>query len=410
MSRRDDYMLLDLWRRGDQVAGKELFERHFDMLFRFFATEMATGQAKLVVEAFRACLEARWPIRRHKSFRVHLLANAHRVLGTRYPRHRLHRDRALLGASEETDSSISSESDAAFDELLDSYSRSTVTTPPGTSTGGSDERLRALQRLPGEARALIELHEVERLSERDIAEVLDVPVASVRRALKHAREQLESALAHLAREGAGDETSAPALLSTLPRQLVEIVLDGDLARLAPGTFKRILEEARAKSGDPELTILAIRPGSVRVELAVSEEAAAMLMRLYASGDLTSLGGLPIIDMRLSSTLPGEAPDGNQASAEAALSDFLVSAFAAEDLRRFVRGFPDGVRLEASLPGALASLSHLAAEVVRVLVRHHLVGAALFERLEAERPHRSHEIHRIRRRFEAATDAGLNRLS
>jgi hypothetical protein len=62
-------------------------------------------------------------------------------------------------------------------------------------------------------------------------------------------------------------------------------------------------------------------------------------------------------------------------------------------------------MESALPGASASLSHLASDVVRVLVRHDLVSAALFERLEAERPHRCDELRRIRQRFEG-TDAGL----
>jgi hypothetical protein len=94
----------------------------------------------------------------------------------------------------------------------------------------------------------------------------------------------------------------------------------------------------------------------------------------------------------------------------ALSDFLVSAFAADELRRLVHGLSNGARLEAALPGASASLSHLAFEGVRVLVRHGLIGAALFDRLEAERPHRLDEIRRIRQRFEDATDTGPHRFS
>lgn len=94
----------------------------------------------------------------------------------------------------------------------------------------------------------------------------------------------------------------------------------------------------------------------------------------------------------------------------ALSDFLVSAFAADELRRLVHGLSNGARLEAALPGASASLSHLAFEGVRVLGRHGLIGAALFDRLEAERPHRLDDIRRIRQRFEDATDTGPHRFS
>lgn len=447
--RQNDHILLDLWRRGDQAAGKELFERHYDLLFRFFATEMATGQAELVVETLRTCLADREPVPRHKDFRVHLLASAHRVLGTRYPRHRLRKDRALLDLSEETEPSASSELADTLDAAADTFSQSDVTTALGESTGGSDElRLRALRRLQGEARMLIELHDVERLSEQDIAEILDMTAVAVTRGLNHARRQLARAMeravvedtedtedaldmrfadgSHVAPSSAGirldrapldevgsmqfpqlvDDSTPAREVSALPRERIEIVLDGDVAQIDPATRRRIIEEARETSGDPALSITSILPGSVLLELDVSPDAAAMLVKLFASGDLESLGGLPILDLRrLDPALPAATSAATHEGAEAALSDFLVSAFAADELRRLVRSFPDGARLESALPGPSASLSHLASDVVLVLVRHDLVSAALFERLEAERPHRCDELRRIRQRLEGA-DAGL----
>lgn len=458
MIRQNDYVLLDRWRRGDQAAGKELFERHYDLLYRFFATEMATGQGKLVVETFQACREGRAPLPRHKDFRVHLLAGAHRVLGARFPHHRPSKDRALLDDSEGSDGSdVSDEtssslpgSTATSDMLADTLSQSEVTTSPDASTGPSDElRRRALQRLPGEMRRLIELCDVERLSEHDIAEILDLPFAAVTRGLAQARWQIERAMEHAAATADTEEALAASSAASAsvasgstgflgradpddehlpffvdaaalppardafvrPRERIEIVLAGALAQLDPGMLGRIIEEVRARTGDTGLAIVSIAPGSVILELDASAEAADMLVRLVASGDLQHIAGMRILDIRrVTPALPPATAADTPKRAEAALSDFLVSAFAADELRRFVRGFPDGARLEAALPGALASPSHLASEAVRVLVRHDLIGATLFDRLAAERPQRADEIRRIRERFGAADDAESDSVS
>jgi hypothetical protein len=101
-------------------------------------------------------------------------------------------------------------------------------------------------------------------------------------------------------------------------------------------------------------------------------------------------------------MPSDIAAGNAPampeSAEAALADFFASAFAPEELRRLVYRLPNGARLGAALPGPSASLIHLASETVLVLVRRGLVGAALFNSLEAEFPHRCDEIRRLRQRF------------
>ncbi|MDD9967022.1 MAG: RNA polymerase subunit sigma-70, partial [Myxococcales bacterium] len=38
-----DMELLDAWRSGDEGAGKRLFERHFDAMYRFFRSKVERG-------------------------------------------------------------------------------------------------------------------------------------------------------------------------------------------------------------------------------------------------------------------------------------------------------------------------------------------------------------------------------
>jgi serine/threonine protein kinase len=184
------------------------------------------------------------------------------------------------------------------------------------------------------------------------------------------------------------------------REHIQLVLQGDVTQIDSQALQQIVEEARAATGDPGLSVVSIRPGSILLELDVSADGAAMLKRLFESGDLKSIGGIPILAIKHDHPrVSGPVPGATLESPEAALADFFTRAFAAEEIRHLVRSFSDGARLDAALPGASASLSHLASEAVRVLVRHDLVGAELFARLEAERPRRWEEIRQISRLFE-----------
>jgi RNA polymerase sigma factor (sigma-70 family) len=408
MAPRNDYRLLDLWRRGDQAAGKELFERYFHMLHHFFASEMGLGHPELVVETFRACLKGHVHIPRHMSFRTHLLANAHRVLGARHRRHPPRKHMPLTAESEDTDAPESSEVTDGFDELADTYSRSDVITPrPASPDGFEERRMRALHRLPGEARVLIELQDIEHVSERELAELLDMSSDAVTRALHHARWQLEKAMKGIAPYGieAPPPGRAPQVQQ---RDRIQIVLDCDIAQLDLATCRSIVEEARAETGDTRLSITSIWRGSVIMEFDIAEDAAAMLEMLFKSGDLEKLAGLRIIRLWRGEQLLPVAAVPEEAQIE--LYSFLVSAFTSDELRRFVHGLPGGALLAAALPGSSVSLSHLAFEVVGVLARHGLRDETLFESLEAERPHRRDEICRIRQRFAGPADEGPDSTS
>jgi hypothetical protein len=90
------------------------------------------------------------------------------------------------------------------------------------------------------------------------------------------------------------------------------------------------------------------------------------------------------------------PSGPTPDAWRALGDFLLSAFSADELRRFLRWF-DGT-LSARLPGPNAALATLVDEAVLLLSRDDAVDADFFTRLTAERPRRKPEIDALRARF------------
>src|SRR6185436_6575853 len=72
---RPDAELLSAWRGGDEKAGAELFERHFEALFRFFRNKAGDQAEDLVQETFLACLSGP-AFRGEASFRTYLFTVA----------------------------------------------------------------------------------------------------------------------------------------------------------------------------------------------------------------------------------------------------------------------------------------------------------------------------------------------
>lgn len=70
-----------------------------------------------------------------------------------------------------------------------------------------------------------------------------------------------------------------------------------------------------------------------------------------------------------------------------LEDLLAALFDGGELRRFVRGLPDGERLERELPGPNASLVSVVSDLVGLLTRRGMVDDDLFRSLKAARPRR-----------------------
>ena len=54
---RSDFELLEAWREGDQRAGRELFARHFDAIYRFFRSKIEDAADDLTQQTFLGCVK-----------------------------------------------------------------------------------------------------------------------------------------------------------------------------------------------------------------------------------------------------------------------------------------------------------------------------------------------------------------
>ena len=174
-----DRELLERWRAGDQAAGRDLFARFFDPLFRFFANK-CNEPDELVQATFFALVKARDQFAGRSSFRTYLFTIA---------RNELYRWLRTF------------KRERGFDPELSSIAE--VATTAGSRLARNEEHRRlcaALRTLPVESQTLLELHYWEGLDATALAEVFDAQVATIRQRLSRARLALKDALA--ASEGA----------------------------------------------------------------------------------------------------------------------------------------------------------------------------------------------------------------
>jgi len=173
-----DFELLEAWRKGDRKAGDELFVRHFDSLYRFFARKVGGEVEDLVQKTFLACVEGQDSFRQQSSFRTYLFAIARNLL------YRYWRTRSRSG---EVDFTVKSLQDLG-------------PTPSIAVKAKQEQRLllEGLRRIPVDLQIALELHYWEGMSGPDIAIVLDIPEGTVRSRLRRAREVLEQKLAEVA--------------------------------------------------------------------------------------------------------------------------------------------------------------------------------------------------------------------
>ncbi len=182
MTELTDIALLDQWRNGDADAGQALFQRHFDSIYGFFETKCEADADELVQSTFLACLRARDQFRKESSFRTYLFTIA------RHELYRLLRGRQRDGAR--LDFHLSS-----IAELIST---------PGTRIARNQEHqhlIEALRRLPVEQQTLLELHYWEDMGIAELADVFEVPQATIRTRLHRARKLLRTTMLSTAPQG-----------------------------------------------------------------------------------------------------------------------------------------------------------------------------------------------------------------
>lgn len=171
--------LLEAWRAGDKRSGKQLFERHYAAVDRFFRSKVGDDAGDLAQKTFLGCLEAVDRYRNEHNFRSWLFAIAYRQLCKHY----------RARASEQ----------ARFDF-------GTVTahdldpTPSSVMARSQEDRLllEALRQIPIDMQVALELHYWEQLSDAEIARALELPLGTVKSRIRRARLLLGERLEALA--------------------------------------------------------------------------------------------------------------------------------------------------------------------------------------------------------------------
>ena len=179
-----DRELLDRWSRGDARAGNDLVKRHFSCLYGFFRNKLDGDIDDIIQHTFLACVEALPRFRREASFRTFLFAIAHKQL-------------LML---------LRKRGRAPEQKALSEVSICELGVPDPTPTMEMERKreqlllLRALRRLPLADQTALELYYWEKLPGQDIAEILELPHATVRTRLRRARQRLDRIIEELGQD------------------------------------------------------------------------------------------------------------------------------------------------------------------------------------------------------------------
>jgi RNA polymerase sigma-70 factor (ECF subfamily) len=164
-----DQDLLERWRGGDQVAGRDLFARYFDQLYRFFSNKSPEPD-EMVQSTFLAMVKSRDRFAGRSSFRTYVFAIARNVLY-----------RQLRTIVRERD----------FDPAQSSIAE--IATSIRSRLAREDDHRRlcdALRTLSVENQTLLELHYWEGMDADALAEVFEVENQTIRARLSRARAML----------------------------------------------------------------------------------------------------------------------------------------------------------------------------------------------------------------------------
>lgn len=188
----EDSRLLRAWRQGDSMAGRELFTRHYDTIYRFFDSKIKRDILELVESTFRDCArvatsetDARVALLTFATSRLYDYFRGEHVL------------ESLVHTGPEFDPAAHSL------QALGGYPSTTI---------GTEPELRLIRetvpRIPLREQILLELcFEEERLSDSALARVLGVDSRTL-------PSRLESAWKHLEDELSGLEHDEMAIRAT----------------------------------------------------------------------------------------------------------------------------------------------------------------------------------------------------
>lgn len=172
----DDAELLAAWRGGDRSAGNQLVARHFSAVYRFIRRRVSdtTVARDLAQRTFVVVLETRDRLDVEVRLRAYAIGVARNVLLRHF------RDDRRAPATPASDESIVSPSRVVAAREEQSLLRA------------------ALQTLPEDLRATLELHYWDELSTAEIGAVLGIAAGTVKWRLSRGRAVLRERIAELA--------------------------------------------------------------------------------------------------------------------------------------------------------------------------------------------------------------------
>ena len=162
----------------DLDAGTQLFERHFDRLYRFFRNKAGDDADDLVQQTFLACVRTRDRFRGDSSFRTYLFTVARSKLYNHFSSRQRKGGMIDLGVTSVADLGVS------MNRMIIRNEEHEIL-------------LHALRRLPLDLQVALELHYFENMRGPELARVLEIPEGTVRSRLRRGREQLREELAKL---------------------------------------------------------------------------------------------------------------------------------------------------------------------------------------------------------------------
>lgn len=171
-----DAELLVKWRAGDGSAGDALLARSFPLLFRFFRNKVGIDTEDLVQQTLLGCMSYRERMAESANFRAYLL---------RVARNRLYDYLRAKGRKGDIDP------DLGVSSVVDLGSRLSH-----VAAKNQEHTLlvEAIRRLPVELQVPLELHYWEDLSASEVAEVLELPLGTVKTRLRRSRQLLKESL------------------------------------------------------------------------------------------------------------------------------------------------------------------------------------------------------------------------
>lgn len=198
---RSEMDLLAAWRAGDMRAARNLYNRHFDAMCRFFRNKLSNLEevADLVGDTFLELLKSRaresWSDARISSLRYYLLGIARNVLYGHFRRN-LGLKRSHMNVDELEQCSL--------DELVPRTMSSIV--------GGRrelDVLIKALRRLPLRDQILLEAKYFEYMPDSELADLIEVPASTLPGRLRSARNRLLAEVERLSAGPSNDHTRDP---------------------------------------------------------------------------------------------------------------------------------------------------------------------------------------------------------